>query len=110
MQQMRMRFRELITTAPSLMLCGKTNLLEDKMDKRGCKHLDYDGKYIGCKLVERDGYRWWERSAMWTEGPGNEGNAKNVQFCKKRGRIPGIAQCINPGEMSCFEPQEELTV
>lgn len=79
------------------------------MDKRGCKHLDYtEGKYTDCKIIEQDGYRWWERGPVWTEGPLNEGNSKNVQFCGKgRGRINGIFQCINPGEMGCFEPHEE---
>ena len=78
------------------------------MDKRGCKHLDYETKYTDCKIIERDGYRWWERGSTWTEGPGNEGNPQNVQFCGKgRGRINSISQCINPGEMGCFEPHDE---
>ncbi len=78
------------------------------MDKRGCKHLDYESKYIDCEITEQDGYRWWKRGPAWTGGAGNEGNPVNVQFCGKgKGRINGIFQCINPGEMHCFKPHEE---
>ena len=79
---------------------------------KACKHLDYAGDYIGCKIVEVSGFscrvRYWERDPVWTEGPGNEGNPKKVQFCKGRGRINGIFQCYNPGEMHCYEPEKEL--
>lgn len=75
----------------------------------GCKHLDYEGEYTNCKIVtiEPQGWKYWERGPMWTEGPENEGNPKKVQFCKKRGRINGIAPCILPGGMGCYEAQEE---
>ncbi len=75
----------------------------------GCKHLDYEDHYSGCELItiEPEGWKYWKRGAAWTEGPGNEGNPKNVQFCKGRGRIKGIFQCINPGEMFCYESQKE---
>lgn len=76
----------------------------------GCKHLDYETKYTDCKIItiEPEGWKYWERGKTWTDGPGNEGNPKNVQFCKNRGRINGIFQCINPGEMGCFEPQKKV--
>jgi len=72
-----------------------------------CKHLDYNGEYINCEIVEITGFscrvRHWRRGTIWTDGPLNEGNPKNVQFCKLRGRIKGIFQCYNPGEMSCYD-------
>ena len=79
------------------------------MSHIGCKHLDYENKYIDCKIItiEPEGWKYWERGARWTEGKGNEGNPINVQFCKLRGRINGIFQCINSGEMSCYEKQEK---
>jgi hypothetical protein len=72
-------------------MCKKTH--------KGCKHLDYSENYIDCKIVEMDGYKWWER-----QNPPYEGAPVKVQFCGKgRGRINGIFQCINKDEMSCFE-------
>ncbi len=75
-----------------------------------CKHLDYDDNYLDCEIIEVPDFscrvRYWERGARWTEGPGNEGNPKKVQFCKNRGRINGIFQCYNIGELSCYEPME----
>ena len=76
-----------------------------------CKHLDYDEKhYPRCKIVELKGdlpcrVRYWERGPIWTEGPQNEGNPKNVQFCGKgRGRINSILDCYEPSdEMPCYE-------
>ncbi len=75
----------------------------------GCKQLDYETDYTDCELIiiGPEGWKYWKRGAVWTEGPGNEGNPKNVQFCKGRGRINGIFQCINPGEMGCYESQKE---
>ncbi len=78
---------------------------------KACKHLDYETEYTGSKIVELDGFpcrvRYWERGPIWTEGPGNEGNPKNVQFCGQgRGRINGIFDCYNPGEMHCYEAEE----
>jgi len=78
-----------------------------------CKHLDYTpGKYTDCTIVELLGFscrvRHWKRGPTWIEGPGNEGNPMNVQFCGQgRGRINGIFQCYNPGEMGCYEPEGE---
>ena len=63
----------------------------------GCKHLDHDeSHYPSCKLITMEGLKYWER-------PFYEGQATNVQFCKKRGRINEIFACINPGEKTCFE-------
>ena len=52
---------------------------------KACKHLDYtEGRYRDCKIIEIDGFpcpvKYWERGPVWTEGAGNEGNTKNVQF------------------------------
>ena len=79
------------------------------MNHIGCKHLDYETKYVDCELITTpEGWKYWKRGPAWTAGPANEGNPVNVQFCGKgKGRINGIFQCINPGEMSCFEPQED---
>jgi len=75
----------------------------------GCKYLDYEDHYSGCELItiESHGWKYWQRGKVWTEGPGNEGNPKNVQFCKKRGRINEIFACINSDEMGCYEAQGE---
>lgn len=79
---------------------------------RSCKHLDYDESKYGpdIKLRELGGFpcrvRFWDRGPTWTDGPMNEGNPQKVQFCKKRGRINGIFQCYNKGEMPCYEPEE----
>ncbi len=79
------------------------------MNHLGCKHLDYTTEFTDCKLITSpEGWKWWKRGKTWTEGALNDGNPVNVQFCGKgRGRINGIFQCINVGEMSCFEAQEE---
>lgn len=78
---------------------------------KACKHLDYETDFTDCKLVELSGFscavKYWERGPTWTSGPGNEGNPVRVQFCKAgRGRINGIFQCYNPGEMPCYETEE----
>ena len=80
---------------------------------KACKHLDYTkGKYTDCKIIELSGFacpvRYWKRGATWTEGPGNGGNPVKVQFCGKgRGRINGIFDCYNPGEMPCYEVEAD---
>ena len=77
-----------------------------------CKHLDYaEGKY-GPDIELRDcaphfpGVRFWRRGEQWTDnGPGQQPNPRDVQFCGAgRGRINGIFQCYN-GEMSCYAPE-----
>jgi len=72
------------------------------MSHIGCKHLDYETHYLDCEIITSpEGWKWWKRGKRWTNG----GNPENVQFCKKRGRINGIFQCINSNEMSCFVKQ-----
>lgn len=73
------------------------------MSHKGCKHLDYDGNYIDCKIVDLgDMGKYWER-----QNPPYPEAATKVQFCKLRGRINGVFQCINEGEMSCFEEKSQ---
>ena len=75
------------------------------------KHLDYEeGKYTDCEIKTCEPHfpivRYWRRGESWTEGPMNKGNPQNVQFCGLgRGRINGIFQCYNEGEMSCYETE-----
>lgn len=72
-----------------------------------CKHLDHDvTHYPSCELVELTGFscpvRHWKRLVVPYEGA-----PVNVQFCGQgRGRINGIFQCYNPGEMSCYDAEE----
>ena len=74
------------------------------MNHIGCKHLDYETKYVDCELITTpEGWKYWKRGKTWTD---YEGAPVNVQFCGLgKGRINGIFQCINSGEMSCFEEQ-----
>ena len=82
-----------------------------------CKHLDYtEGKFTDCEIIEITDQlpeagcrvRYWKRGEVWLAGPGKERNPENVQFCGAgRGRIKGIFQCYNLGEMSCYEPEED---
>jgi hypothetical protein len=81
--------------------------------------LDYDPHFVGAKLIELDdqGFpdvKYWDRylgGFITDEELKKFPDTKTrVQFCKKRGRIPGIFQCIKPGEMSCFEAQGEGNV
>lgn len=71
-----------------------------------CKHLDFDKEKYGgsCDLVQIDGFsvpvQHWKRRVVPYDGA-----PVNVQFCGKgRGRINGIFQCYNEGEMTCYEP------
>lgn len=71
-----------------------------------CKHLDYDEAKYGQQCVIRTipGFscevKYWERQVVPYEGA-----PTRVQFCGLgRGRINGIFQCYNPGEMPCYEP------
>lgn len=71
-----------------------------------CKHLDYDGKYVDCEIVDlsdqfpkcKPFVKHWKRLKA-----AEQGNPVNVQFCKNRGRINGVFDCYNQGEMSCYE-------
>ena len=70
-----------------------------------CRHLDYtDGKYEDCDVRTLAPHyplvRYWFRGPRWTD----DGNPAKVQFCGAgRGRINGIFQCYNAGEMPCYE-------
>ena len=73
-----------------------------------CKHLDYSGDYTDCTIQtcapHFPNVRYWLRGPTWTDGGKNP---SMVQFCGAgRGRINGIFQCYNPGEMHCYEPAE----
>lgn len=73
-----------------------------------CRHLDYDGEYTDCTIETCAPYypnvRFWRRGETWT---GN-GEPVKVQFCGAgRGRINGIFQCYQPGEMGCYAPGSE---
>ena len=73
-----------------------------------CKYLDFDeSKYApGCTLLTIEGLscevkHWHRNNVPYDDAP------RNVQFCGKgRGRINGIFQCYNAGEMPCYEPAE----
>ena len=75
------------------------------MTMKQCKHLDYDGEYIDCELKTCEPHfpdvKYWHRN-----NPPYEGAPVKVQFCKKRGRINGIFDCYNVGEMPCHESCE----
>jgi len=86
------------------------------MSMAPCRNLDYtEGKFTHCEIIEiTDQFllaacriRYWKRGEQWLAGPGGTRNPQNVQFCGAgRGRINGIFQCYNPGEMSCYEAEE----
>jgi len=65
-----------------------------------CKHLDFDGNYTDCRVVERAGIRHWERGATWLT---YDGAPRFVQFCKLRGRLNSPCACTSPGETKCSE-------
>jgi len=86
------------------------------MSMAPCKHLDHRECIYGpdIELIEiKVGHfpcqvKHWRRGKTWTDnGPGEKPNPANVQFCGAgRGRINGIFQCYNEGEMSCYERAE----
>ena len=72
-----------------------------------CKHLDHDpAHYPTCELVTVQSgplevKYWYRREVPYEDAP------RKVQFCGQgRGRINGIFQCYNPGEMHCYQPSE----
>lgn len=80
-----------------------------------CKHLDYSDSYgpdieLETLAPHYPLVRYWRRGGRWTNnGPGQKPNPADVQFCGKgRGRINGIFQCYQAGEMYCYEPEEAL--
>ena len=69
-----------------------------------CKHLDHSSDFVDCKLREINDLsipvKYWERLNLPYEGA-----HRNVQFCGLgRGRINGVFQCYNEGEMGCYCP------
>jgi len=75
---------------------------EETMELIPCKNLDYDSDYIDCEIETGAPHypdvKYWKRNNVPYEGA-----AVKVQFCKLRGRINGIFDCYNVGEMSCHE-------
>lgn len=71
-----------------------------------CRHLDYEENYIDCEIKDCsphfENVKYWER-----KNPPYPDAPKKVQFCKLRGRINEIFACYN-GEMSCYEPKEQI--
>ena len=81
---------------------------------RPCRHLDYsEGKYTDCTIETCAPHfpdvRYWLRGKTWQSPPGETPpNPIKVQFCGQgRGRINGVFQCYQPGEMSCYDPEPE---
>ena len=74
------------------------------MDLKPCKELDYETKFIHCELKEVKnfpGVKYWERDAVMTD---NGQNSRDVQFCKRRGRINNIFDCYEKGNCHDYEP------
>lgn len=78
-----------------------------------CKHLDYTTEYVDCTIEtcapHFPNVKYWLRGKTWTDvPPGWTPNPSKVQFCGQgRGRINGVFQCYQPGDMSCYEPDKE---
>ena len=73
-----------------------------------CKHLDHSSEFIDCELVQINDFdipiKYWERLNVPYDGA-----PITVQFCGLgKGRINGIFQCYNEGEMSCYCPEVEV--
>lgn len=70
-----------------------------------CKHLDHrTTEYPDCTLITLHNFscqvKHWRRNHVPFAGA-----PVDVQFCGAgRGRINGIFQCYNEGEMPCHEP------
>jgi len=69
-----------------------------------CKHLDYEPHYdaeLRTAAPDFPQVRYWHRTIVVDKDA-----PRDVQYCKKRGRINGIFQCYT-GELSCYEPVGE---
>lgn len=82
-----------------------------------CRYLDYSKEKYDFDLVVMDcaphfpDVRYWFRGPRWTDnGPYRPPSPSEVQFCTLRGRINGIFQCYQTGEMSCYRPEEGQNV
>ena len=68
-----------------------------------CKHLNYEEDKVDlrfnklCELPEYPIVKYWERRDIISE------TVYPVQYCRLRGRVKGIFQCYNEGELSCHE-------
>lgn len=74
-----------------------------------CKHLDHDASHYDDSVVLREatGFSCPVKFFYRLDVPNPEA-PRNVQFCGKgRGRINGVFQCYNPGELSCYEADED---
>lgn len=76
-----------------------------------CRHLDYrEGSKTDCTIATAAPHfpevRFWRRGPTWTD----DGNEEIVQFCTLRGRIRGVFQCYNLGELRCYEPATDEEV
>lgn len=78
-----------------------------------CKHLDHNEATYGdaADLVTIEGFscsvKHWRRKPHMIA---YAGAPVDVQFCGQgRGRINGIFQCYNEGEMPCYEPESPPT-
>ena len=71
---------------------------------KGCKHLDFSDNYTNCKkrASVADLYAYWERGEVWTDGGTNP---RDVQFCKKRGRLNFKSACVH-GCAECSDYEE----
>ena len=74
----------------------------------GCKYLNYDEtRFPDCTLKTQESsdgetYHWWHRNVLpYPEAP------VKVQFCKLRGRINKMSLCWDPGDQSCWTPQDQ---
>ena len=75
-----------------------------------CKHLDFNEATYGqaAELKTLTDFvipvKYWKRRPHMLY----EGAPVNVQFCGQgRGRINGIFQCYNEGEMHCYQASED---
>ena len=81
----------------------------EKLTFNCCKYLNHaKGSYNGCELKSFKGLcAYWERGEMWTDGGQNP---RDVQFCKKRGRLNYPTACIEGGGECSEYTNEERTV
>jgi len=89
---------------------AETVRCEQDRTMKPCKHLDFSQERYGeaATLKSIPGFscpvQYWERKP---EAMPYEGAPRDVQFCGQgRGRINGIFQCYNEGEMHCYVAAE----
>jgi len=63
----------------------------------GCKHLDFEPNYGGCKRqLLGSGELFWIRNTA-------PDNPSMVQFCKQRGRLNNPEACLNEKNKQCSD-------